>query len=378
MGISKPIWRSPGEYIRSIEPDAPVLFFSPARLTETAGSFLGGFPGLVTYAVKANPACAVLDSLHLSGLKAFDVASPAEVDLVKQTVPDAALHYHNPVRSNREIMQALDAGIRVFSVDRMHELEKIAARAKDRNIEISVRLALPVTGAAYHFGEKFGADPTECAALLKRVRDLGMVASMTFHPGTQCSDPKAWGQYIAACAAVSRSANTRLTRLNVGGGFPAEREGETPGLALIFSTIAEAVNNAFPQDPPQLVCEPGRAMVADAFVLATRVKSLGPGGEVFLNDGIYGGLAELPSIGVPAGIRALDRQGRVMQGDRCTRTVFGPTCDSLDVLPSGVSLPAHLSEDDYVLFPSAGAYGAALSTGFNGYGGHKTITVAQF
>lgn len=377
MGISNPIWRSPGEYLRLVKPDTPALFFSPENLLKTAHAFQSGFPGMVSYAVKANPTGTVLETLKLAGVSAFDVASPVEVDLLKQHLPDAVLHYHNPVRSTREIEYALDAGVRVFSVDRMSELEKLSASTLDRNIEISVRLSLPVSGAAYHFGDKFGASPSQCAAILKRVNALGMNASMTFHPGTQCTDPNAWARYIRECAAISQSAGIRLNRLNIGGGFPASRTAKTPTLALIFATIKAAARDAFANQTPDLVCEPGRAMVADSFLLATRIKALGRAGEVFLNDGIYGGLAELPSIGVPEGIRVLDGQGKLVTGDTEPRKVFGPTCDSLDVLPSKIALPRNMSEDDYVLFPSTGAYGAALATRFNGYGAHKTIPVAQ-
>ncbi len=377
MGVSKPLWASPRDYLKAFQPDVPVFFFAPEILSKTAATFQKGFTGQVTYAVKANPDPTVLENLIAAGITAFDVASPAEFQLLRDLAPDATLHYHNPVRSRREIAEALAHGITSFSVDRISELEKLADLATGQNIEISVRLALPVEGAAYHFGEKFGAAPDEAKALLTAVVAQGFTPSMTFHPGTQCKTPNAWKTYILACADIAKACDISLSRLNVGGGFPSHRRADAPDLDPIFDIITRIADTAFNGAPPHLVCEPGRTMVADAFSLATRVKAIGPRGEVFLNDGIYGGLAELPSIEATDRIETLDARGNRIPGPSSARQVFGPTCDSLDVLPGKPTLPDQLREDDYVILHGTGAYAAALATGFNGYGQHVTATVRR-
>ncbi|WP_397543323.1 type III PLP-dependent enzyme [Roseovarius salis] len=370
-----PSWAGPADHIVRTRPDAALFYFSPATLQATARRFREGFPGLVTYAVKANPGDEVLANLVAAGIATFDVASPAEMAAVRRLCPQAVLHYNNPVRSHDEVGAALAVGVASASVDCPRELGKLAGLP--RATEVSVRLALPVSGAAYDFGEKFGAAPEEAAMLLREVATMGFVPAITFHPGTQCADPAAWGSYIAAAADVARAADVRLARLNVGGGFAAHRSGPAPDLEAIFAHIDRAARAAFGDAPPVLVCEPGRAMVAEAVTLATRVKALRPSGAVMLNDGIYGGLAELRDMGLGDRIRVLGPDGTPRADRPAACTVFGPTCDSIDRLPGMVPLPADIAEGDYVLFDGMGAYSGSLATRFNGYGPAETVTVAS-
>jgi len=370
-----PNWAGPAAHIARNRPDMALFYFSPGQLQATAARFLDGFGGLVTYAVKANAGEEVLANLVAAGITAFDVASPREMYAVRAICPDAVLHYNNPVRSSEEVAVARAIGVASCSVDCASELEKLAALP--RETEIAVRLALPVSGAAYDFGAKFGAPPEAAAALLRQVADMGFAPALTFHPGTQCADPAAWGAYIEAAAQVARNADVPIRRLNVGGGFASHRSGPAPDLEAIFTHVTNATHAAFGPRPPALVCEPGRAMVAEAFTLATRVKSVREGGPVFLNDGVYGGLFETRDIGCGDRVRVLDEEGRPRHAPPRPRTVFGPTCDSLDRLPAPLPLPATIAEGDYVLFDGMGAYSRSLSTRFNGYGPGGAVTVAS-
>ena len=365
----------PVGHLRKEAPDQPVIYFCPGVLQATARRFLDAFPGLVTYAVKANDRDEVLTNLAGAGLIAFDVASPAEMAAVRRVAPGAALHYNNPVRSRDEVAEAVRHGVGSWSVDDMGELDKIADAA--RGGEVAVRLKLPVPGAAYDFGAKFGADPAQAETLLRAVAARGLTPAITFHPGTQCEDPAAWESYIHAAAQVAARAGVRLSRLNVGGGFPAHRTGDAPALEAILARIASATRAAFGSDAPALVCEPGRAMVAEAFTLAVRIKARRDDGRVYLNDGVYGGLSELRDIGPTDRMRVMSPNGRARAGVRRRVTAFGPTCDSLDRLPGGLDLPDDAAEGDYLLFAGMGAYSVTLSTRFNGYGLSAPVTVAR-
>lgn len=369
-------WSDPIAHLVRQVPDEPVLYFSPDRLQATARAFREGFAGLVTYAVKANPGEEVLANLVAAGITAFDVASPEEMRAVRALCPDAVLHYHNPVRSPEEVAVAAALGVRAYSVDCPRELDKLAGRVA-RGAEMSVRLALPVRGAAYDFGAKFGLGPEGAAALLAEVAARGYLPSITFHPGTQCADPAAWGAYIGVAAQVARKAGVRLHRLNVGGGFAAHRTGQAPDLAPIFAHVGAEVARHFGADAPALVCEPGRAMVAEAFTLGLRVKAIRESGAVFLNDGVYGSLTEIRDIGAPDRVRVIDPDGTARRGAPVPRVVFGPTCDSIDRLPDPLPLPADMEEGDHVLIAGMGAYSRALSTRFNGYGLRDVVTVAR-
>jgi ornithine decarboxylase len=375
MGLSKTIWSNPTEYLKTQSPENPVLFFAPQALQAMAARFIAGFPGMVTYAVKSNPSDEVIENLAAAGVRAFDVASPFEIALIRRLVPDAALHYNNPVRARHEIAFAVAHGVDSYSVDSHSELDKLVGTVP-QTAEIAVRFKLPVDGAAYNFGAKFGATVELATALLARVAAAGHVPSLCFHPGTQCTDPAAWQAYIHAAAAICRDAGVTIGRLNVGGGFPSHRLGGTvPQLEATFALIDRTATEAFGDLRPLLICEPGRGLVADAFTLADRVKGVRDGGHVFLNDGVYGALTELPLIGNVDRITVLTPEGRARTGAARGRIVFGPTCDSVDRLPGEVMLPADIAEDDYVVFAGLGAYSTVTNTRFNGFGELQLATV---
>jgi ornithine decarboxylase len=376
MTVDRPVFESPEAYLARVVPDEPVLFLSPGTLEAGARRFCDGFPGQVTYAVKANPQPAVLQHLAAAGVTGFDVASPAEIALVRATVPGAVLHYNNPVRSRSEIVFARAAGVASYAIDDAGELDKLRAADLPDGTEIAVRFKLPVGGAAYDFGAKFGAEPDLAEALLARVAAMGARPALTFHPGTQCTDPAAWVAYIRQAARIARKAGVAIGRLNVGGGFPSRRmTRDAPPLAAIFAAIATAMREAFGPEAPALICEPGRALVAEAVTLALRVKSVRPGGAVYLNDGIYGALAEQPLMGMTDRIEVLSGDGRPRTGPVAQVTLWGPTCDSLDRIPGTVALPRSLAEGDYLLLHGFGAYSTATVTRFNGYGGLDVVTV---
>lgn len=372
---AKTVWHNPAEIIRTLRPENPVMVFAPTVLQDRARQFLDGFPGLVTYAVKSNPDEAVIHNLVAAGIRGFDVASPFEIDLIGRLAPAAARHYHNPVRSMAEIAAAVAAGIKAWSVDSLSELEKLFAQVPVEGCEISPRFKLPVAGAAYDFGSKFGASPEVAAQMLRNVADRGYVPSLTFHPGTQCVDPSAWETYIATARDICDEAGVPAVRLNVGGGFPSWRvQGVEPDLAAIFDRIGKATRDAFGDAAPALVCEPGRGLCGDAFSLITRVKAVRDGQQVFLNDGVYGGLTELPIIGNLDRLQVFTPDGTPRAGGDHGRTVFGPTCDSVDRLPGEISLPDDIAEGDFIVFHGAGAYSVVTNTRFNGFGDMRRLT----
>jgi ornithine decarboxylase len=376
MGFANNIWNTPCNYLVSAQPEDPVLFFAPSQLEAGAKDFLSGFPGMVTYAVKANPMEEVIVLISCSGITAFDVASPFEMRLIRRLAPNAVLHYNNPVRSLAEIAVAVDLGVRSYSVDSTSELAKLVAHVPPAGTEISVRFKLPVRGAAYNFGAKFGASAAQAVELLKEVEKAGFVPSLTFHVGTQCTDPAAWGAYIWKAAEIATQAGVKIARLNVGGGFPSHRLNATaPDLPAIFAEIDRATHAAFGAIRPFLVCEPGRALCADAFAVAARVKALRDGGHVFLNDGVYGALTEFAQIGATDRRVVLSPLGFPRAGKPTDRVVFGPTCDSLDKIAESMALPDDLQEGDYVLFYGTGAYSTVTNTRFNGFGNLGIETV---
>ena len=142
----------------------------------------------------------------------------------------------------------------------------------------------------------------------------------------------------------------------------------------MFRRIAQAVRQGVGDEQPALVCEPGRAMVVESGVLALRVKAVGKG-EIFLNDGLYGGLSEWRDMPPGGRVSVLCAKGRQRTGARAPHVVFGPTCDSLDQLPAPLPLPQDIAEGDYLVIRAMGAYSNAIATGFNGYGQAEIVMI---
>jgi ornithine decarboxylase len=384
-GIARPssLFADAAELSHQLDPTDPVFCFSAQALRSRISEFLDGFPGEVAYAVKANPGQHILLTVSACGLGKFDVASVHEMKQVRSVAPRARFHYHNPIKSREEIDDAFhNYGCTRYAADDLQEIYKIAHTiGHSSGIEIAIRFRLPRLGgsSAHDFSSKFGATRQEAVELLKSVVALGFSPVLTFHPGSQCTDPLAYIRHLAAAAKIARRAAVRLAALNVGGGFPARyRDEVVPPLSVFFHAIRDTTTKEFGADAPRLECEPGRGIVATSTSLLTRTKLVKhTRDEVFINDGIYGALMEVyqvPDIVPPA--RAI-RNGAQLNGPSRLWTIYGPTCDPLDKLPVKFELPVDIREGDFIEFGSIGAYGAATSTRFNGYGGAQTHFVRE-
>jgi len=375
------IYENAGQVAAAQHPDEPLFCFSAAELKSRAQQFLSLFPGLVTYAVKCNPSRDVLATLAEAGISSWDVASVHEMAAVHAVQPKAHFHYHNPVKSRREIESAYRSyHCRRFVVDCREELQKIhEVLGADATVEIAVRLVLPRDrgSSAHDFSTKFGAPEHTCVELLQQVGALGYQPVLTFHPGSQSKEPQVYVRHIEAAARIATQAGVSVGVLNVGGGFPANYELSTaPEPEVFFRAIENAVVRTFGAQHPRLECEPGRGMVATCMSLLTRVKLVcSDGDDIFINDGVYGGLMEYmqaPDLRPPFRVW---RDGKEIEGHAKSWKVFGPTCDPLDVLPHRLDILEGLREGDYIEFGTLGAYGLATATRFNGYGEHQIVAV---
>lgn len=357
-------------------PQHPVLCFSQDVLAAQAERFIAGFPGEVSYAVKANDSAQVLATLVAAGLNVFDVASLEEMAMVRAEYADAVLHYHNPVKSRLEIETAYRRyGVRQFAFDDAGEFAKLREICAPEDTTLVVRFRLEGSQAVHDFSSKFGASQIDAVTLLRAAHDAGFKTALTFHPGSQCFNPEAYSQHIAAAAKISLAAGVELASLNVGGGFPAAySQNDLPVLETYFETIGSAAKLHFKGKVPPLMCEPGRALVGSCMSLLVAVKHVRPEtGEVFLQDGIYGTLMEFSQTSLRPAVRLL------RNGTECLPPaafqIYGPTCDPLDRLPGDYDLPSDIREGDYLEFATMGAYSTATSTRFNGYGDVKIVPV---
>ena len=352
-------------------PDFPSFLFSEKELHRATKVFKKGFDGLLTYAVKCNPSPHILSQLHREGLKAFDVASNREMELVREYAPGAVMHYNNPIKNRREIARAYEEfGIRSYTIDHPSQLDQLASVVSpSKDIEVTTRFKAGKALKSYDFGIKFGVMEQGAVEIMQMVEQMGYTPSLCFHVGSQCEDAYAYERHIAAAARIADESGITLRRLNIGGGYPAPYPtSEAPPMDYYFETIASAVEANFGKSKPELIIEPGRALVTSSTSLLLRVKHQRGGVSVYLNDGAYGALMEVkfmhfaPPVRVWRGARVHDNDGQ-FEGF----TIWGPTCDSYDVLPQTFTLPSDIDEDDWVEFGLMGAYTQASLTPFNGF-----------
>jgi ornithine decarboxylase len=355
-------------------PIDPVVCLRPHLIAARARRIVAAFPGDVLYAVKCNDAPEVLRALAEGGIRHFDTASIGEVRAVRALLPDAACHFMHPVKSTEAIAEAYHRhGVRRFVLDHADELAKIlAATGGAGDLELFVRLAVPGDGAVLTLTGKFGVPVEQAATLLRAVRPYAHRLGLTFHVGSQCIDPVAFERAFALCAEVVRRAGS-VDAIDVGGGFPAAYKGDEPSFEAFVAAIERSV--ARHGLTCELHCEPGRVLVADGASILTRVE-LRRDQSLYLNDGVYGNLAELKWIGPQFPLR-LVRLGRNHANRNEAFDLYGPTCDSIDSMPGPHWLPADADEGDWVEVGMTGAYSNAFRTRFNGFESHGLAIVEE-
>ncbi len=369
-------FKSTDAMVSVLQPGNPVYCFHPEELRKSARQFLSDFPGRTLYAVKCNPHPFVLRTLFEAGIEHFDAASIPEISAVRGLAADATAYYMHPVKTRDAILTAHTVyGIRHFVVDHPDELAKILYETNDAgDLAILVRFATPGGTARYELSEKFGAAPDEAADLLRRVRDAGCRTGLAFHVGSQCLSPAAFRDGVLLAGRVASSAGVSLDYLDVGGGFPAAYVGEQPpALSSFLDAVREGVQQIVLPDDCVLMCQPGRALVASGCSLVVQVQ-LRKESAIYINDGRYHSLSETVTGHLSYPVRAIRPDGAFSDAMR-DFTVFGPTCDSTDVLPSGFSLPDDIREGDWIEIGQMGAYSNALVTRFNGISPDHFVTI---
>jgi ornithine decarboxylase len=162
--------------------------------------------------------------------------------------------------------------------------------------------------------------------------------------------------------------------VDVGGGFPSVYPGMVPpDLADYIAAIDRGFADMMVHEETELWCEPGRALVAEASSLLTRV-DLRKGDALYLNDGAYGSLFDAAHSKWPFPAKLVRGNGEASATLK-PFSFFGPTCDAIDRMPGPFWLPEDVREGDYVEIGMLGAYGVAMNTRFNGYGAVDTVAV---
>jgi ornithine decarboxylase len=367
---------------RALEPDEPIILNRPHAARRAARFFVEKFPGKVLYAVKANPAPDLIQVLWEAGVTHYDVASIAEVRLVREALPEADLCFMHPIKRRRAIAEAYhEHGVKTFSLDTMEELEKIVEACKDpetgepaQDLRLCVRIRVSSEYAELSLAAKFGCDLTEAPELLQTARQNCDWLGVCFHVGSQAMTPFAFVEALDRTRAAIAEASVVIDMVDVGGGFPSIYPGmEPPPLEDYFALIAkhfEALPIAY---NAELWCEPGRALCAEYSSMIVSVDKR-RGNELYINDGAYGALYDAAHVGWRFPVAALEDDLIEPLEDF---SFYGPTCDDADFMAGPFALPADIQAGDYIEVGMLGAYGAAMKTGFNGFGDAEVVTVAD-
>jgi ornithine decarboxylase len=370
------------DFLRHRTDEGPCLVVDLDVVRDNYQAFARALPDTrVFYAVKANPAPEVLSLLASLG-SCFDIASVSEIDLVLAAGATAdRLSYGNTIKKERDIARAYALGVRLYAVDCLAEVEKVARAAPGS--KVFCRFLFDCAGAEWPLSRKFGCEPVMAVEVLEHAQRLGLEPhGVSFHVGSQQRNQHAWDRALASAAAIFRECAERginLAMVNLGGGFPTKYLKNIPTVKTYGTAIFRALRKHFGNAIPETIIEPGRGMVGNAgiieaeVVLVSRKSNEDEVRWVYLDIGKFGGLAETMDESIRYPIRTpRDRDAMAP----CV--IAGPTCDSADVLYEKVpyQLPVSLEIGDKVLIEGTGAYTATYaSVAFNGFAPLKTVHI---
>ena len=361
-------FKSVEEIINQLKPNNPVYCIRKHTINVASKFFQKRFPGKILYAVKTNPHPEVLKTILKSGIQNYDVASINEVKAIKNISSSAKCSYMHTVKSRENIKEAyFNYGIKAFSLDTKDELIKIIESTNQaKDLELFVRVAVSNEHAEIDLSKKFGASTSEAIGLLRLTKQYAKKIGLSFHVGSQCMHPISYSKGIAEIGKIIKKTKIMPDCINVGGGFPTIYPDLIPqSLDNYFKEIKESLESLKLDKQTEIICEPGRAIVAESGSTIVKV-ILRKKQKLFINDGTYGTLfdAGVPNIVYPS---KKITNGKLSSKKLTSFDFYGPTCDSIDYMKGPFILPNNIKENDYIELGQLGAYGLTFRTEFNGF-----------
>jgi len=356
------------ELVNTLKPEEPVYCIRPNSIKKSVEFFKNKFPGKVLYAVKTNPDEKVLKIINDSGIQNFDVASLNEVKLVRKINNKAKVYFMHTVKNRESIKEAYTKyNVKDFALDTKDELLKILEATNNaKDLNLYVRVSISNEHAEIDLSRKFGATSSEALGLLRLCKAHAKRVGLSFHVGSQCMHKISFAKGINEIGKIIKKTKIVPDVINVGGGFPAIYPDLIPeSLDNYLNVIKESLKNLKLEKTPEIFCEPGRAIVAEAGSTIVKVL-LKKKNKLYINDGTYGSLfdAGVPNFVLPA---KMITNGRVVSKKKTAFNFYGPTCDSLDYMKGPFLLPNNIKEGDYIELGQLGAYGTTFRTKFNGF-----------
>ena len=364
------------ELVRNIQPVDPVYCIRPNSIKTACSWFRSNFPGKILYAVKTNPNEKILKYIVESGIEKFDVASINEIKLIKKIYPKAHAYYMNTIKSREHIKEAyFNYNIKDFAFDSKDELQKIIeATDNAKDLTLYLRVCISNEHAEIDLSQKFGAPPSEALGLLRLSKAYASKVGLSFHVGSQCMHPISYAKGIRDLGNIIKKTKIIPDFINVGGGFPSIYPDLNPmPLENYVNEIKKAFDDLKLENKPELMCEPGRALVAESGSSIVKIV-LRKKQKLYINDGTYGSLfdAGVPNFVLPT---RMVSNGRITSKKLTSYSLYGPTCDSIDYMKGPFVLPNNLKEGDYLEMGQLGAYSLTFRTKFNGFYSDKILEV---
>ena len=361
-------FKSVDELVNQLKPTEPVYCIRRNSIRLASKFFQNKFPGKILYAVKTNPHPVVLQTLLDSGIKHYDVASIKEIETIKNLNPEVECSYMHTVKSREDIKEAyFKYNIKTFALDTKDELIKIIESTNHaKDLKLFVRVSVSNEHAEIDLSKKFGAITSEAAGLLRLGKQYAYKLGLSFHVGSQCMHPISYAKGISEIGNIIKRTKIVPDIINVGGGFPTIYPDLVPQpMQSYFDEINKGLKNLKLQKLPEIICEPGRSLVAESGSTIVRV-NLRKKQKLYINDGTYGTLfdAGTPNIVYPSRVI---KNGRVISKKLTSFDFYGPTCDSMDYMKGPFILPNNIKENDYIELGQLGAYGLTFRTQFNGF-----------
>jgi len=361
-------FESVDKIVDELKPVNPIYCIRKNSINTACNWFNKNFPGKVLYAVKTNPHEEVIKEIKNSGIDKFDIASIEEIKIIKKIVPDAECFYMNTIKSREHIREAyFNYNIKNFALDTKDELLKIIEATENaQDLNLFVRISISNEHAEIDLSKKFGALSSEVLGLFRLTKAHSAKVGLSFHVGSQCMHPISYTKGIGEMGNIIKKTNIIPDFINIGGGFPTIYPDLRPqSLNNYIFEIKKALNNLKLEKQPVLMCEPGRALVAESGSTIVKVV-LRKKQKLYINDGTYGSLfdAGFPNIVFPA---RMIQNGRIISKKLTAFNFYGPTCDSMDYMKGPFILPNNIKENDYIELGQLGAYGITFRTKFNGF-----------
>ena len=354
--------------ISQLKPERPVYCIRKKSIHIASKIFQNKFPGKILYAVKTNPHPEVLKAIVESGIQNFDVASVKEIKDIRKINPEAKCSYMHTIKSRESIKDAyFKYNIKAFSLDTKDELIKIIESTNHaKDLELFIRVAVSNEHAEIDLSKKFGALTSEASGLLRLTKQYAKKIGLSFHVGSQCMHPISYSKGINEIGNIIKKTKILPDYINVGGGFPTIYPDLIPqSMDSYFNEIKKGLEKLKLEKLPEIICEPGRALVAESGSTIVRV-NLRKKQKLYINDGTYGTLfdAGTPNIVFPA---RLIKSSKIISKKLTAFSFYGPTCDSMDYMKGPFLLPNNIKENDYIELGQLGAYGLTFRTQFNGF-----------